>query len=498
MTSGRRKRRAADTTDTPPRKRRPRAAVEDIYRGCKPFNTCPEDVVNRVENKTWADRLLQWLGSVIYLGGLGIGSGRGTGGGTGYRPLGSTNRGVVVGGGSRAVRPPPLVVDTIGPVDAEVLEMIPLQPLEPGGPSVVSGSDGGVLVSEGGSLPPEIPGVLDGGGPEDSIPARDPAVLQVGEGDTGNSHVITPAIERPGFSGSSRDSFYIVDSGSRGSVVGEDIELVDLPRASTPETTGDALTRGLGSRKYQQVYVENPAFVYNPTELVAFGDTWDGATDSFSYDPVVASPQAAPDELFTDIVHLGRQMYERGREGLLRVGRVGRRGTIQTRAGTQIGPQVHFFHDLSPILPVQEEVELTTFPRAPEFESTNSEETAFTEVDLQSEPSSYSDTYLVEDDSVSVTGHLVFSDEGGSLTDNVHPINVPLRGSAGVGLLSVQGTTDNLTSNSLTPALQPPQPGGGDREVVVNMYPYSIMSFLHYRRRRKRGYVYFSDVILAI
>ena len=39
--------------------RRKRAAVEDLYKSCKLGGDCPPDVVNKVEGKTLADRLLQ-------------------------------------------------------------------------------------------------------------------------------------------------------------------------------------------------------------------------------------------------------------------------------------------------------------------------------------------------------------------------------------------------------------------------------------------------------
>nr|UJP31704.1 L2 protein [Equus caballus papillomavirus 7] len=482
----------------PPRKRRPRAAVEDIYRGCKPFGTCPDDVVNRVEQKTWADRLLQWFSSVIYFGGLSIGSGRGSGGATGYRPIGTPALGeVAVGSGSRTVRVPPVLVDSVAPVDTEVFELIPLQPLEPGGPSVVSGSDPGVLVTNGAALPPELPGVIDGVGPEDVIPGRDPAILQVGQGDVGDSHFVTPTVERPGFAGSSRDSFYVVGAGSRGDVVGEEIELYELPRTSTPDGAGDIFERGLGNRRYEQVYVENPVFLQNPRELVAFGDTWGETPDSLSFDPVVASPLAAPNELFTDVVHLGRQVFEEGPQGVLRVGRVGRRGTIQTRRGTQIGGRVHFYHDLSPILPA-EEIELSDLTSPPGFESTNSSETAFTEVDLRSEPSTYSDTYLLEEDTLSIDGHLVFADGPNDLVDLPHTVSVPARGGVGAGSVSVLNWSSDITSTSLAPALHPPLHPEFP-EIVIDGYGLSALTFVLHRRRRKRGsHLYFSDVLLAV
>ena len=61
--------------------------MQDIYRSCVQGGDCPEDVRNKVEGKTWADTLLKIFSSIIYLGNLGIGTGRGGGGSMGYRPI---------------------------------------------------------------------------------------------------------------------------------------------------------------------------------------------------------------------------------------------------------------------------------------------------------------------------------------------------------------------------------------------------------------------------
>ncbi|QBR99464.1 L2 [Puffin papillomavirus 1] len=64
--------------------RRRRAAAEDIWRGpCQYGGDCPEDVKNRFTQNTLADRLLKWLGSALFLGGLSIGTGGGARAGAG-------------------------------------------------------------------------------------------------------------------------------------------------------------------------------------------------------------------------------------------------------------------------------------------------------------------------------------------------------------------------------------------------------------------------------
>lgn len=72
-----------------PLRRSKRDSAENIYRHCKPFGTCPPDVVNKIENTTPADRILQYGSGVVYFGGLGIGTGKGTGGRFGYTNLGN-------------------------------------------------------------------------------------------------------------------------------------------------------------------------------------------------------------------------------------------------------------------------------------------------------------------------------------------------------------------------------------------------------------------------
>lgn len=68
-------------------KRSKRDTVENIYKSCRLGGDCPPDVVNKAERKTLADILLQIFSSVIYLGGLGIGTGKGSTGTVSVRPI---------------------------------------------------------------------------------------------------------------------------------------------------------------------------------------------------------------------------------------------------------------------------------------------------------------------------------------------------------------------------------------------------------------------------
>ena len=61
------------------RSRRKRASPTDLYKSCAMGGDCIPDVKNKIEGTTLADILLKVFGSVIYLGNLGIGTGRGSG-----------------------------------------------------------------------------------------------------------------------------------------------------------------------------------------------------------------------------------------------------------------------------------------------------------------------------------------------------------------------------------------------------------------------------------
>ena len=57
-----------------PRKRTKRDSAINLYNQCQITGNCPEDVKNKVEANTLADKLLRILSSIVYFGGLGIGT----------------------------------------------------------------------------------------------------------------------------------------------------------------------------------------------------------------------------------------------------------------------------------------------------------------------------------------------------------------------------------------------------------------------------------------
>lgn len=377
------------------RRRRPkRATAEDIYRACKPFGTCPDDVVNKIENKTVADKILQYGGSAVFFGGLGIGTGKGTGGSTGYVPLGE-GPGVRIGG--PGIRPS-IPVDPVVPTD-----IIPIDTLGPTEPSIVPLSEGGSGVDftnvdvfaevhppstgDTATIPPTV---TDGEGapilevsPDPTPPTRgtrihrthyhNPAfqvtvhsTVNAGETSAADEILVTTGAADTiigagvGASGGNQEDIpLLLFGGDRF----EDIDIAETsfgggqPRTSTPESTPIRPLRpgvrrpGLLSRFFQQVRVPETTFLRRPQDLIAYDNPAFDDTDitlRFEQD-VEDVARAAPRVEFQDIVELGRPIFSETREGNVRVSRLGRRGTIRTRAGTVIGGRVHFFHDVSSI-----------------------------------------------------------------------------------------------------------------------------------------------------
>lgn len=368
-------------------KRVKRDSVTHIYQTCKQAGTCPPDVVNKVEQTTVADNILKYGSAGVFFGGLGIGSGRGTGGATGYVPL-SEGPGIRVGGTPTVVRPS-LVPEAIGPVD--ILPIDTIDPVEPTASSVVplTESTGPDLLPGEVETIAEIHPVAEG-------PSVDTPVVTTS---TGSSAVLEVAPEpipptrvrisrtqyhnpsfqiisesTPAQGESSLADHILVTSGSGGQRIGADItdeiELQELPsrytfeieeptpprRSSTPLQAIRAAGRRRGvsltnRRLVQQVPVENPLFLTQPSRLVRFAFEnpafEEEVTNIFEHD--VDAFEEPPDRDFLDVQRLGRPQYSTTPAGYVRVSRLGTRATIRTRSGAQIGSQVHFYRDLSSI-----------------------------------------------------------------------------------------------------------------------------------------------------
>ncbi|AFL02851.1 L2 [Human papillomavirus 154] len=365
-----------------PAKRIKRASVQDIYRSCVQGGDCPEDVKNKVEGTTWADTLLKIFSSVIYLGNLGIGTGRGGGGSMGYRPLGAQtpNTGTGVPAPPRPSIP---TVDVIGP--QEVLPITPdapiIVPLEEGIPDV------GLIDTPGGgpglgaetidittSVDPlsevtgvgEHPNIL--GASEDAAQIDVPIDIQLSPPPpkkialdpmvTDNISVIEIKASHV-----DPDINVFVDAQFDGINIGhpEEIELQEInlreefdidegPLRSTPlSNRAISRARDLYHRFVQQVPTRSAdlfSWSSRPNtfefENPAFDDV---VTEEFRRDLASVSNEA--EALPTQFI--GSPRLSELPDQTVRISRLGKQPGITTRSGLQIGQKIHYYHDFSPI-----------------------------------------------------------------------------------------------------------------------------------------------------
>lgn len=381
--------------------RRKRDSVPNLYAKCQLSGNCLPDVKNKVEADTLADRLLRWLGSVIYLGGLGIGTGRGSGGSTGYNPIGAPSR---VTPSGTLVRPT-VPVESLGPseiipidaIDPTTSSVVPLEDLTIPDVTVDSGDTRGIgettlqpaLVDISTSHDPisdvtgasSHPTIISG---EDNAiavldvspiepPTKRIALTTRGASATPHISVISGTTEF----GQSSDLNVFVNATFSGDSIGyteeipleplnpfQEFEIESPPKTSTPR---DVLSRAIGrardlyNRRVQQIPTRNPALLTQPSRAIVFGfenPAFDAdITQTFERD--LEQVAAAPDADFADIVTIGRPRFSETDAGQIRVSRLGRRGTIKTRSGVQIGQAVHFYYDLSTI-DTADAIELST------------------------------------------------------------------------------------------------------------------------------------------
>ncbi|ABA61876.1 L2 [Uncia uncia papillomavirus 1] len=373
--------------------RRKRAAPSDIYPQCKISNTCPPDILNKAEQNTLADKILKYGSAGVFLGSLGISStGRGTGGSYGYVPVGS-GQGVRLGTRVSTVRPT-LPISSVGSAD-----VIPVDAVDPLGPAVLPGNVFPTAVEDPVTIqPPRFPSIV-----EDLLPVQpepgvisevpintpkvttddQPAVLEVVP-ETREPRILTrtqysnPALEvsltaSAGSGETSASDHILVEGFSGGHFIGERIPLQELsPRSfattveeettfttSTPAGDSARPRRVLYSRHIQQIRVQDPTFLSRPRSLVTFQNpVFDDSVDLIFEQDVADVALAAPHEDFRDLVSLSRPVFSQTQEGRVRVSRLGTRATMRTRSGLVIGPQSHYYYDLSDIAPA-ENIELS-------------------------------------------------------------------------------------------------------------------------------------------
>nr|Q705F9.1 RecName: Full=Minor capsid protein L2 [Bos taurus papillomavirus 3]CAF05682.1 L2 protein [Xipapillomavirus 1] len=372
--------------------RRKRASEDDLSRGCRAGQDCPIDIKNKYEQNTLADRILKWVSSFLYFGTLGISSGKGTGGATGYTPIGGG--GVRGGKGANVVRPT-VLVDALGPTGVPIDPVTPDEALVPllessGGSTTLDVPPGGEIEVIAEVHPPPAAGdpEITIGHPEEPpilevIPETHPTTrvrTTVSKHDNPAFTAYVASAQLPGETSASDNVFIL--HGFNGEYVGpaqtgedtvfEEIELENFgvpespPSSSTPNTSFRNILNKFQRRLYnrrlvQQVKITDRTFLTKPSKLVSWefdNPTYTDDSLSLIFQQDVDEVSAAPMAEFQDIVTLSRPVvYER--EGLVRVSRLGQRGTIRTRSGLRIGGHVHYYTDISPIRPV-EDIEMRT------------------------------------------------------------------------------------------------------------------------------------------
>nr|AYA94209.1 MAG: L2 protein [Human papillomavirus] len=362
-----------------------RASDTDLYKSCALGGDCFPDVQNKVEGNTWADTLLKVFGSIIYLGNLGIGTGRGTGGQFGYRPFGGTRPST----SSTPIRPA-LPTDTV--ITGEVLPVTPIDS------AIVPLTDG---------LPDTAVIDIPGAGPgisTDSVTVTttiDPISEVTGVGEhpaviytTDNVAQLDVQLQPPPpkrilldstiqntqtdlyTHASHVDSDYnvFVDAQFNGEHIGqpEEIELQEInlreefeidegPLKSTPISSRViSKTRDLYHRFVEQVPTAKPYVQSRPSVTFEFENPAfeSEIADVFNRE-VEQVREMATSEQLQDVIRLGDTRFSESPKGTIRVSRLGQRGGMITRSGLQIGKRVHFFYDVSPVPDYA--IELRTF-----------------------------------------------------------------------------------------------------------------------------------------
>lgn len=383
--------------------RRKRAAPDQLYKDCLEGRDCMTDVKNKYENATLADKLLQWFGSILYFGNLGIGSGKGSGGASGYTPIGGVTAPKTTT--EVTIARPSVPLDPLGGT-----EIIPLDVISPNESSIIPLSENGVPSLDiidnlpAPDMPITTPEVTTSINAHDVIvsTANRPAVINTEEIELVELHPGPPPPKRialdtsftstssnmaliPDTSFSDPDINVFVDPIDSGDTIGwSDIPLRDIrepaydtatsraqdPISSTPRTsytevlrsvTGRA--RDLYNRYVAQVGVTDTTFLARPQSLVQFGfeNPAFEADVSLEFEEGLEELRAAPDTAFQDIRRLGRPRFGTSSERTVRVSRLGQRGTMTTRSGLSIGQRVHFYFDISDIPRIPEPaIELQT------------------------------------------------------------------------------------------------------------------------------------------
>lgn len=474
--------------------RRKRASPTDLYKTCLQGGDCIPDVKNKFENTTIADWLLKIFGSIVYFGNLGIGSGKGSGGSFGYRPLGSAGSGRPAQ--ELPITRPNVVIEPIGPQS--------IVPIDPGASSIVPLAEGGIDTSF--ITPDAGPGV--GGEDIELFTFTDPAT-DVG-GVSGGPNIIstqenetaiidaTPTVPprqilydsysntlfethvNPFLNNSLNTTNIFVDPQLAGETIGEnvfenipleDLSLQSIPTESTPVRPGRVL-RTPAQRSYnrfmEQYPIQSVDFLRQPSRLVQF-EFENPAFDpdiSLEFQRDVNRLEAAPNVAFADIAYLSRPRLSLTSEGLVRVSRIGTRAALQTRSGLTVGPQVHYFMDISAI--PSENIELQPLGTLDSTNTVVDDLLAVTEID---DPANIAHVSYTEDD---LLDPLLESFDNSHITiqgvnEEGDTVALPLPSVSNASKIFIADLANGLISNDYNPQIYPAS------TVISGSHWYSIV-----------------------
>lgn len=382
-------------------RRRKRDSAANIYRSCIRFGNCPQDVKNKIERNTVADKILRYGSGAVYFGNLGISTGSGTGVRIGSTATGTFRpTGPIDAVGPSDVIPidvlhPGLVrpsdPSVLEPIDVNEVDLPPIRTPDVNPPNVIDPLLPRPPTAVDDSLEPEI-SVTGGNEIEDLGPRIVPQPPRAPGGDVvSRTQYSNPSFEVSLHTATSVGEFSTIDSivvyGSGGRNVGEMIPMVEFmrpaPRPGAPEEETEFFTstpepppavrprtRGVGRarrpaltnrRHFEQVPVSEPAFLSRPASLVTFENPAFEDDITLTFERDVDEILQAPHADFRDVVRLGRPEMTRLPSGTIRVSRLGERATMSTRSGAIIGSRAHFFKDLSSIADEAESIPLTVF-----------------------------------------------------------------------------------------------------------------------------------------
>lgn len=512
-------------------KRSKRDTAENLYKTCQISGNCPPDVVNKIENKTWADVLLQAFSSIIYLGNLGIGTGKGN---VAVRPIPEL-RGVpetiappTTSGRPTFSRPPvvkqtrpfsvPLDTISVGSRPVDPLGARPVDIINPESPAIVPLNETlpDTVITLGEGTVPDLEVITD----TTSINGH-PTVLQTPDNGVAILNVtpVEPPPTRVIFQTEFNNPLFSIESNvghidpaydvfvnpfitSDIITFGEEIpldpinprsefDIEDIPRSSTPSDTLSKVynrAREFYRRRVQQRPTKNLNLLGDVSRAITFGfenPAFD-AEVSRQFERDLHTVQAAPDPDFADIERISRPVLTETNNRTVRVSRMGRRGGVTTRSGTVVGQDVHFFYDISPI----QQVELSSISDASSTIVTVPE-TVETFVDMTTVGSSHFqnedllDTYAETFNNAQLIFPVMDETEENSFIPVLKNSIFVKPFTIDVGNGYFYSSQTNIHSTDITPVV-PTVPLVPNIAVTVNSTDFDLHPSLLQRRKRKR------------